>query len=115
MALSQSWLAHNHQFDAQFFNALPIHGLDVRIGDDDIHVFHVADFGKSASAKLRCVGQNNGFLCSLHHLLVEMCLAHVGRSEAEIEVDTINAHEQFAKRTAVENAFTIFAHNDSLL
>ena len=40
-----------------------------------------------------------------------MCLAHVGRSEAEIEVDTINAHEQFAKRTAVENAFTIFAHN----
>lgn len=93
VALPLRFCAHNHQFDAHFFDALPIHGLDVRIGDDDIHVFHVADLGKSAPAKLRCIGQNNGFLCSLHHLLVEMSLAHVGRSETEIEVDTIDTHK----------------------
>ena len=40
-----------------------------------------------------------------------MSLAHVGRSEAEIEVDAVNAHKQFAERTARQNAFTVFAHH----
>ena len=97
VALPLRFCAHNHQFDAHFFDAQLVHRLNVRVGDDNIHVFHVADFGKSASAKLRCVGQNDGLLCSLHHLLVKVSLAHVGRGEAEIEIDAVDTHKQFTE------------------
>ena len=50
-ALSLRFCTHNHQFDAHFFDAQLVHRLNVRVGDDDIYVFHVADLGKSASAK----------------------------------------------------------------
>ena len=56
VVLPLRFCAHNHQFDAHFFDAQLVHRLNVRVGDDDIYVFHVADLGKSASAKLRGIG-----------------------------------------------------------
>ena len=50
-------------------------------------------------------------LGGLDHLLIEMRLTHVGRGNAEVEVDTVNANEEFAERAVFEDFLTVLPYD----
>src|SRR3712207_6965949 len=64
-------------------------------------------------SELRRVGQHDGLLGCLHHLLVQVGLPHVGRGDTKVEVDTVNSHEELAESAPVEQYLAVVSHHRS--
>src|SRR3712207_5495809 len=62
-------------------------------------------------SELRRVGQHDGLLGCLHHLLVQVGLPHVGRGDTKVEVDTVNSHEELAESAPVEQYLAVVSHH----
>ena len=77
--------------DAQVLDAVDNLVGHAGIGNNEVDLVHRRNLAEAPAAKLRGVGQDNGFLRRAHHHAVEHVLAHNSVGESQIEVYAFDA------------------------
>lgn len=81
------------------------------VGDEEVHLVHIADLGETIPPELRAVGETDDLLRHFHHSAVELSLADVGSGEAHIGGDAVDTNKELGKREVLEHGFAVVAYD----